>query len=175
MSAVAVCQIGQSKAAGRVEHSRRKTALQDLKDHWSRAIKAKTSADALAELAHASLAAREAHGSDEYERRAIEIVEGPKPQRQDSRILVDVDRTRDTMETARRARALLDKLSPIDWTSVESGDRVRILPASGGNDGLDGVEGTVSHFYSPNDVREEVAVEIGDQVVWFPLRRVVLL
>jgi hypothetical protein len=75
-SATASCEIGLSKARGRAESAKRKTATRDLKDHWNRAIKAKTADDALAELRHASLAAIEAHGSDEYERRAAEMLGG---------------------------------------------------------------------------------------------------
>jgi hypothetical protein len=73
-SAAASCSVGQPKAAGRANESRRRTAIQDLKDHWGRALKAERASDALAELEHAALAAREATGSDPYERRAIEIV-----------------------------------------------------------------------------------------------------
>jgi hypothetical protein len=78
-SAAAACSIGKPKAAGRADESRRRTAIQDLKDHWGRALKAERATDALAELEHAALAAREATGSDQYEKRAIEIVSGGKP------------------------------------------------------------------------------------------------
>jgi hypothetical protein len=49
-SAAAACSVGKPKAAGRAEESRRRTAIQDLKDHWGRALKAERASDALAEL-----------------------------------------------------------------------------------------------------------------------------
>lgn len=73
-SASSACEIGLSPAKGRAEHAKRKTATQDLKDHWSRALKATNPEDAVAELTHAMIAAREAHGSDEYERRTIDML-----------------------------------------------------------------------------------------------------
>jgi hypothetical protein len=74
-SATATCGIGKTKALGRAALAKVETATRDLQDHWTRALKVKTASEALAELAHAALAAREAHGSDEYERRAVRMVE----------------------------------------------------------------------------------------------------
>lgn len=68
------CVVGQSPADGRADRAKRRTATQDLKDHWSRAIKATDANDALAELEHAVIAAKEAHGSDEYEQRAVWLI-----------------------------------------------------------------------------------------------------
>jgi len=73
--ALSACVLGQSPAEGRAERDARRTAARDLKDHWGRALRARTASAALAELSYAALAARESHGSDEYERRAMRIVE----------------------------------------------------------------------------------------------------
>jgi hypothetical protein len=74
-SAASTCQVGQTPAAGRAERDKRQTAERNLKDHWKRALGAQHAGSALAELARARDAARAAHGSDEYERRATKMVE----------------------------------------------------------------------------------------------------